>query len=183
MGRRSTLHKYIGKVIGGIRIVKPTGLVGGRMTVECLCLACDQPFTATFHNVYRGNYKSCGCKQFRSTASNPKWKGYGEISASYFYSLRRGARDRDLSFNISIKEVWNLFLAQGRKCKLSGVILNFSSSRVAADGTASLDRIDPKIGYESDNVQWVHKEINWMKQQLTNEEFIRWIKLICQNCL
>lgn len=44
--------------------------------------------------------------------------------------------------------------------------------------TASLDRIDNTKGYTEDNVQWVHKIINKMKSDLTQEDFIMWCKRI-----
>lgn len=33
--------------------------------------------------------------------------------------------------------------------------------------TASLDRIDSSKGYTIDNVWWIHKQLNWMKWDLT----------------
>jgi hypothetical protein len=44
--------------------------------------------------------------------------------------------------------------------------------------TASLDRINSKKGYTKDNVQWVHKWINFMKQDLDEEEFITFCEAI-----
>jgi hypothetical protein len=49
------------------------------------------------------------------------------------------------------------------------------------EGTASLDRIDSSKGYSKDNVQWVHKRLNAVKQNLTPEEFLFWcIKVVEQ---
>lgn len=36
----------------------------------------------------------------------------------------------------------------------------------------SLDRIDSNKGYVEGNVQWVHKDVNMMKQSYSNERFI-----------
>lgn len=47
--------------------------------------------------------------------------------------------------------------------------------------TASLDRIDSSKGYLENNVQWVHKDINWMKQDYSHEEFLQYCKLIYEN--
>ena len=47
--------------------------------------------------------------------------------------------------------------------------------------TASLDRIDSKLGYELNNIQWVHKDINMMKQAYTNNYFIEHCKLVAAN--
>lgn len=38
--------------------------------------------------------------------------------------------------------------------------------------TASLDRINSNLGYEPNNVQWVHKDINKMKLDYNQQYFI-----------
>jgi hypothetical protein len=47
--------------------------------------------------------------------------------------------------------------------------------------TASLDRKDSSKGYTKDNVQWIHKTINFMKGQMSDQEFVSWCKLVCTN--
>lgn len=37
-----------------------------------------------------------------------------------------------------------------------------------------------KPDYANDNVQWVHKDVNYMKMDLTQEEFIKYCKLIAK---
>ena len=50
--------------------------------------------------------------------------------------------------------------------------------------TASVDRIDPKRGYEEDNLQFVHKDVNLMKNRFDEPYFIEMCKLIVGNsCL
>ena len=44
--------------------------------------------------------------------------------------------------------------------------------------TASLDRIDSNKGYTKDNVQFVHKDINWMKQDFEQNKFIEYCKKV-----
>jgi hypothetical protein len=47
--------------------------------------------------------------------------------------------------------------------------------------TASLDRIDSSKGYVEGNVQWVHKRINIMKNDLSDSEFIEWCRVVSKN--
>lgn len=178
MGRKSTVDRYIGKKFGGIIIKEKLDIINGRLLVSCECLECKKIFKATFHNVYRGNYKSCGCLQHALNHKNPKWRGVGEISQSFMYSIQRGALNRNLKFNVSAEFLWNLFLKQNRKCAISGVKLRFQETRLDYDATASLDRINSSIGYEEGNLQWVHKDVNYMKQSMNNEDFINWISII-----
>ena len=46
---------------------------------------------------------------------------------------------------------------------------------------ASLDRIDSSKGYIEGNVQWVHQNINMMKNKFDNQYFIEMCKLITKN--
>lgn len=178
MGRKSTVKTFLNKDIGGVKIIEELDVRDGRLFVKCLCLQCEKIFEAKFHNVYKGNYKSCGCQRFQKCNKNPRWKGFGLISASYFFSLKKGAKNRNLEFSITIEEIWNLFKKQNGKCALSGLDIRFPHSRRDYEATASLDRINSKIGYIKDNIQWVHKDVNYAKQSMDNFEFLDLVKKI-----
>lgn len=128
-------------------------------------------------------YKSCGCKkteyQSKSLIKTLNKGGYGEIFATHWNGLIKNAKQRNLQFDIDIKYAWNLFLLQNRKCNLTGVDLVFSKKCWGKDTTASLDRINSSKGYVEGNVQWVHKNINMMKQEYTTEKFYDWCKKVC----
>ena len=47
--------------------------------------------------------------------------------------------------------------------------------------TASIDRIDSNKGYIEDNVVWVHKDINIMKNKFSKEYFLMLCKKIVEN--
>lgn len=85
-------------------------------------------------------------------------KYFEEIPLSKFESYKHGAKIRNFVFEIEIQEVWDLFLKQKRKCALTGWDICFGKQI-----TASLDRIDSKKGYTSDNIQLIHKDINILK--------------------
>lgn len=178
MGRKSHVNSFIGKIVGGLLILNKTTIQKGRQRINCKCLNCQKEFETIFHNVYLGQYKSCGCLKHAFQNKNPRWKGYGEISKSVLYSLQKGAKQRNLNFNVSIQEIWLLFLRQNRKCLISGLPLKFPLSRSDTNATASLDRIDSSKGYTIDNIQWLHKKVNYMKQSMGNQEFLDWIKII-----
>jgi hypothetical protein len=74
--------------------------------------------------------------------------------------------------------IWELFLKQDRKCALSGLPIEFGTKGREL-GTASLDRIDSTKGYTPENVQWLHKDINQMKMDLTEQKFIDLCKKVC----
>lgn len=125
--------------------------------------------------------QSCGCFQFRRGKDHRQWKGCGEMAGGFFGIIRHGAKIRGLEFAITPEQVWELFISQNRKCAYTRLELKFSTLSCGNDGNASLDRIDSSKGYTIDNVQWVHKDINIMKMDLSKEKFIDYCRLIVEN--
>jgi hypothetical protein len=105
----------------------------------------------------------------------------GDLSATYFAMIKGGAKARGIKFDIDINTVWQLFIAQHCKCELTGLEIALSRSTrqyKIQEQTASLDRIDSTKGYVLGNVQWVHKDVNRMKNAFTQERFIEVCNLV-----
>lgn len=115
-------------------------------------------------DVFRQGESSCkNCrKSGRFVASNIRKRNI----KSYFNTIKSGAIRRGKDFDIQIEHITDLLSCQSGKCALSGIPISIE------DGTASLDRINNDIGYVRDNLQWVHRVINYMKVDLTQDEFI-----------
>ena len=111
------------------------------------------------------------------------WQGYEDISKTYFSQIKSGATDRNLEFDLSIEDMWDLYIKQTKRCTLSDIEIYFAHDmrQSKTHQTASLDRIDSNKGYIKDNVQWVHKNVNNMKMNIPQEKFIEWCKLIANN--
>lgn len=140
---------------------------------KCLCF-CGNYTYAHSCDLRKGRRTSCGC--LKRGKNHYRWQGYGEISGTVMCFIRDNAKRRNLEFNIEAKFLWELFLKQNKKCALSGMDIYFSdcsdSRFIYEKMTASLDRIDSSKGYFEGNVQWVHKWVNTMKWDLTDQEFI-----------
>ncbi len=114
--------------------------------------------------------------------------GVGNISMSFWNSIKdrsvltryknitsQRRIKRKIVFDLTIEEAWKLYLQQNGRCALTGMPIYFglpgfgSNAHNLQDGeaTASLDRIDSNKGYIADNVQWVHKDVNIMKLDLS----------------
>lgn len=117
---------------------------------------------------------SCGCALFDSFKT-----GYKEISGQIWKRILRGANDRGLEFNLSLEFAWNLYEKQNRLCALTGQPIKFGNRYKKIETTASLDRIDSAKGYTEDNVQWVHKDINKFKMNMSHEQLFDLCKKIC----
>lgn len=146
---------------------------GHRNEAKWLCI-CDCGNKKIFGSTIlsSGRVDSCGC------ARN---KGYKEIYKGFYGSIKHGAKTRNIVFDITMKQMWDLFIKQNKKCVFTNIKLQFSSKSNSRDGTASLDRIDSSKGYTIDNVQWVHKNINKMKMDSSDLDFIKWCKLVADN--
>lgn len=154
-----------------------------RFLVKC---ECGTEKTVDCSQLISGKSKSCGCDRYIKIGgeNNKKWTGYGELSGKHWSSIVQSAKNRKLDFSISIEYAWNLFLKQDKKCALTKITLIFpSKSRLISSpkSTASLDRIDSSKGYIEGNVQWIHKDINLMKQSYTNEYLIYMAHQIAKN--
>lgn len=101
-----------------------------------------------------------------------RWNGFGEISGEYWCRVKESARKRDIKFNISIEYIWALYLNQGGICALSGLPIDFKTK------SASLDRIDSSKEYSENNIQWLHKDVNNMKNDFNQDYFISLCQLI-----
>jgi len=118
-----------------------------------------------------GASKSCGCSTYIRGKSNPQWSGTHNISGTFFGKLKWAAKNRKIDFTVSIDDLEQLYVSQDGKCALSGLSIKVSEYK-DEETTASVDRIDSSRGYNADNIQFVHKSINYMKQSLSDDDFI-----------
>jgi len=168
---------FTGKRIGRLTVIRRTEdqiLKSGKTRIrwECQC-DCGVKVYRTAYLLGRGN---CCCKRCKAVIDKQNNStGFKEISGIYWSSLRSQAMKRGLSFEVKIDQAWDLYEEQKRLCALSGMEINFARSKqhyLERGTTASLDRIDSSVGYVKGNVQWVHKLINRMKSNLSQENFI-----------
>jgi hypothetical protein len=182
--------ELIGKKFGKLTVVSEAGrTVNGHVTWNCLC-DCGNSCVRTGTSIIRSKNSSCGC-YYLYGKNNPLWTGIGDISSSWFHKvIERSASGRksrngiQKKLDLTLEDIWNLFLQQNRKCALTGLILTFPIKGTPIElkkSTASLDRINSSEGYTLDNVQWVHKSINIMKNVYSQEYFIEMCKLVANN--
>ena len=120
----------------------------------------------------RGNWKCKSCSGF---SNNFKGK-YKAIPITWFSIKKRGGISRGYAWDLTIEGIWDLYEKQGGVCALSGIPIGWAEKGLTA--TASIDRIDNSEGYIVGNVQLVHKDINFMKQQFDQEYFINLCKSV-----
>ncbi len=150
--------------------------------VLCRC-KCGNESLVRISALQTGKSKGCPCRAIDKRRS--KLVYVGEISDTFWSRIIKSAEKRNHTFSITKEYVWGLFLKQNGKCALSGLEIKIERSlnreRGKSNITASLDRINSSIGYEIGNVQWVHKDVNYIKQDLNEEYFKKLCKLISNN--
>lgn len=165
---------------------------------KCFCDpklgGCGNSIETSSAHLRNGSTKSCGCLRVITSKKNKgrmkgvyenkkswNWKGYESISKTYFESLRNSAGSRVHNFSITMKYIWELLVKQNFKCALSGLDICLQRASADRNATASLDRIDSSKGYIEGNVQWVHKDINRIKNNLSEEKLFEYCKQIVQH--
>lgn len=144
----------------------------------CKC-DCGTEIQTTYSHLVGGYSASCGCTRRIEGEENHKWKGKNNISGTYWSSIAWGAYHRNLELSIDLQYIEGLFEKQNQQCALTRQKLIPAKSTTGI-GTASLDRIDNSQGYIPGNVQWVHKDINKMKQTYSQEYFIEMCNQVAQ---
>lgn len=174
-------HKspYIGCIFNNIKItkyIKRAKTIGKNVyrtghIYEYKCLLCN------YIGKKQDNYiKTTGCKNCLN-------KGLEEYNFPIWFvrRIKNTIKRKKITFNLSYEYLYLLYKKQQNICALSGLKINLVDRwKDYKNNTASLDRIDSSKGYIEGNVQFVHKDINFMKQSLSQKDFIYYCQKIAK---
>jgi hypothetical protein len=144
----------------------------------CKC-TCGQIEAFESHYLISGKQYRCR-KCAKIDTAKSLYTGIENLSGKYLSTIRRGARQRNLEYEVTKEYLYNIFQKQDGKCALSNLPIHLGKQPGSQyeEQTASLDRIDSNKGYIEGNVQWLHKEINMMKQDFSELKFLMYCQLI-----
>jgi len=125
-----------------------------------------------YKQAVEGNWR---CKACSNRDNNFRGK-YELIPITWFNTKMRGGISRGFVWELTIQDVWEMYLMQEGKCALSGMPISWSEQGLTA--TVSIDRIDNSEGYLKGNAQLLHKDINMMKHALDQEYFVELCKKV-----
>jgi hypothetical protein len=157
------------------RIIKFVGFTkGGEARWLCEC-DCGFRKVQTIGNVTGGYSRCCKiCSRVKNYRGEilpqPVWK-----------TIITNASKKGRKVEINKQFAESLFMKQSKKCAISGMDIRFAeSNKEYNEGkqTASLDRIDSSGNYTENNIQWVHKDINKMKNVFSMDQLIEYCKKI-----
>lgn len=159
-------HDLVGREFGMLTVLRRTDerTPSKKVVWEVGC-SCGGKAKVTTADLLRKDGKnrvSCGCMNFRSGPKSANWKSPNDISMRYWNAVKDSALRRGFDFNITIEYAFECFDGQ---CALTGMDIELSQ-------TASIDRIDSSLGYVEGNIQWLHKDINRLKSNWPQDQFI-----------
>lgn len=180
---------YTGKISGCYEVLGFDSIKvfpGGqkRQHWKVRCIKCNNIKVLSWDKIIGKHQSGCAkCVRTRFGGSKSwHWNNtkVENVPANYMHAIEGSAKKRkNIPVNISREYIDKLFQKQKGKCAYTGYDLWFSKKGIL--GTASLDRIDSSKGYIEGNVQWVHKDVNVIKWNLSHEKFLEICKLITEN--
>lgn len=173
---RNYYKNLTGLKFGKLTVVKFTRSVNKRSLWLVTC-ECGSEREIQGRSLTSGNTKSCGCSH-REFMKQAMGTSSGRLTGAKWCAIKYNAGVRGHKILITQERAAELFEQQEGLCALSGEKLVLDAPR--GEITASLDRIDSSKDYEVGNVQWIHKIINKMKNDLSESEFLDWIEKIHQ---
>jgi hypothetical protein len=167
-GRKRTCGCNRNKVAIGYKYNHLTPISKNKNVYECIC-DCGKITHVFSNNLLRGHTKSCGCIRFSKDYS------HHSISSRFFTQVKRSAKQRNLDFDITPDDLWDIYCCQNKKCYYTDLDIIFAKTWQEYESgiqTCSIDRKDNSIGYIRSNIQIVHKIVNIMRGQLSEQDFI-----------
>ena len=133
---------------------------------RCRC-ECGNETIVTLNNLRRGGTKSCGCGMHRNKGMSFALPGKPTWLNNAWQSYNRGAKERKLSFELTVKEVERLIL---QNCTYCG-----------AEPRNGIDRKDSSLGYNVQNCVPCCTTCNVMKMAMNVDTFIQHVKRIASH--
>ena len=142
---------------------------------------CSRGCAVSYNNKHRTHTYSSSDKNIEhlKTISNNHRDEY----TPFRYTLRN-AKKRFKEFNLDLEYLKELWENQKGICPYTKIKLKLPEYKTTVEDArirASLDRIDSSQGYIKGNVQFVSTPINYMKNDLSHEETIEFLKTIITN--
>lgn len=141
-----------------------------RIPVWTVLCDCGNTYYSNSEVLKKNAASSCGCgnkkfcSQFKPTTESIIWR----------HMKYNGKKHKHREVLVEREYVFSLLKTQNYKCALSGLPISIE------EGSASLDRINNDIPYTKDNIQWVHRTINFMKGSLEQQSFIDFCGSVCR---
>ncbi len=168
--------KLIGKVFGNWTVISQLPNKRGNRYWNCQC-KCGRTSKIPTYYLTKGHSTKCVyCAKHTKDFYNPN-----ELPTVIWNKVKWNAKRRKIPILVTKDDAYAILLKQNNKCKLTGLTIRLPLYGTDKEWTASLDRIDGNKGYEKGNIQWIHKDINRMKNIFEESYFVSMCELITKN--
>lgn len=150
------------------------------LEAKCKCGKEREIGLTTLLNIKKGKVTSDNCPTCLGN-SRKHIEDFNGLSGNILLTLIRNAEIRNIKVDLTMRDIYEVYIEQDKKCKLTGLPLTFKMNGQDTSGTASVDRIDSNKDYTLDNIQIIHKHINKMKMEFDQDYFIEMCKLIANH--
>jgi hypothetical protein len=133
----------------------------------------EQAYTRRSHAV-ESSKNATHCKKCASDLGKFSKNNSVGSKTRLYNKFIKSAKSRNIEWNLTEEEMFENY---NGFCSLTKLPLSLKYKAT----TASLDRINNDLGYIKGNIQWVHINVNMMKNKYTQEEFIEVCKLVAKN--
>ncbi len=106
--------------------------------------------------------------------SAAQFRGCGVISGEFLGHTRSRARKKGLDYNLSSEYVNSMYVDQRGLCAATGMVMTPKEYSGAVTGNLSIDRLDNNLGYVEGNIRLVTIQANFLRGNLTLEDFLIW---------
>ena len=168
----------------------------GRKLGSCQCDSCGITFEKPQSEIIRN--KKLNRKNFcsRTCVGKNNIKNFGDGSNNYDISKHsanrrddytkfkyhfRNVLKRNKEVDVTIEDLKELWEQQNGICPYLKIKLHLNTySKIKKDPiiSASLDRIDSSKGYVKGNIQWISRSMNYLKNDMTEQQIQEVINLI-----
>jgi len=167
-------YNLLGKTFNYLTVIKRIGVDRYRHVLWKVRCVCGKEFNVLGQNIKYEHTKSCGCKyvEIRGEVHGQKRpKGVSNMK-SIFYLYKRNAKNRNIEFNLSLKQFENITSKNCYYCNSQPS--NEYKGHLQSNGSFvynGIDRIDNNKGYFLENCVPCCHDCNWMKRDLSVETF------------
>lgn len=160
-----------GESLGMLVVEKFAGMnKHGEALWKCKC-SCGGEIITVGYRLRNGHTKSCGCLKRKVIGDRSRTHGMSKTPEFImYYDACKRAKKRNLPIDINPQDI-----SIPKFCPVLGLELQ-SGDGIKSPNTASLDCIDPSLGYIKGNIQVVSWRYNKFKADLKPEE----LKLIAK---
>jgi hypothetical protein len=116
---------------------------------------------------YHSWCKSC-CTEGNKISREKLYSTIAGRATVFLRNAKKSAQKRGQEFNLTVKDIVDCWQNQKQICAYSGRKMTLESGKI---NTVSIERIDSKVGYTSQNTILVCQAINRMKSDFKYEQF------------